>query len=236
MIFSKGDGMAFDLALYQHPLASFCHKVLIALYENDTPFEKRQVDLMNDESSARFLDIWPVGKMPVLRDEKRDKTIPETTIIIEYLDRYYPGSKPLLPKDEDDRLDVRLWDRFYDLYVQGPMQKIVIDRLRPEEERDHRGVAEARANLKTAYAMIEKQVADKTWATGEDFGMADCAAAPALFYAGILEPFADSHPQAAAYFERLLQRPSFKRVLKEAQPYFPHFPFVDAMPARFLKG
>lgn len=230
--------MAFDLTLYQHPLASFCHKVLIALYENETPFDKIQVDLANDESSARFLNIWPVGKMPVLRDDKRDKTIPETTIIIEYLDRYYPGSKPLLPKDDEARLDVRLWDRFYDLYVQGPMQKIVVDRLRPEEERDHRGVAEARANLKTAYEMIEKQMetAGKTWAVGEDFSMADCAAAPALFYAGILEPFADTHPQTAAYFERLLQRPSFQRVLTEAEPFFPFFPFVDEMPARFRKG
>ena len=221
------------LVLYYHPLASFCHKVLIALYENETPFEGRVVDLMDDAASARFLDLWPVGKIPVLRDESRDQTIPETTIIIEYLEQHYPGPRALLPAGGAERLDVRLWDRFFDLYVQVPMQKIVIDRLRSEGEHDARGVAEAKATLETAYRMIERQMADRTWATGEAFSLADCAAAPALFYADIVAPFSATHPHTAAYFERLVQRASFQRVLAEAQPYFHMFPYKEAMPARF---
>ena len=224
------------LTLYFHPLASFCHKVLIALYENDTPFTGRIVDLMDEGSSARFLAVWPVGKMPVLRDESRDRTIPETTIIIEYLDQLYPGRRPLLPVGEDARLDARLWDRFFDLYVQVPMQKIVIDRLRAEGEHDPRGVAEARDTLRTAYDMLERQLAGKTWAIGEDFTIADCAAAPALFYAGIVAPFSPSHPNVAAYFARLLARPSFKRVIAEARPYFQFFPFKDDMPPHLLEA
>lgn len=224
-----------SLALYYHPLASFCHKVLIALYENETPFEPRSVDLMDAEASREFFALWPVGKMPVLRDDARDRTVPETSIIIEYLDRYYPGSQPLLPADEATLLDVRLWDRFFDLYVQVPMQAIVADRIRPEGvARDPYGVTKARENLKTAYPMIEKHMAGRQWAAGDAFSMADCAAAPALFYADIIEPFSAEYPNAAAYFERLLVRPSFARVLLEARPYFHMFPFRADTPERFL--
>jgi glutathione S-transferase len=222
------------LTLYYHPLSSFCHKVLVALYENATPFTAKIVDLADETSRAGLLALWPVGKFPVLRDEGRDQTVPETTIIIEYLDRHYPGKRPLLPTQEGQRLDARLWDRIFDLYVQVPMQKIVADRLRPDGERDPRGVADAIAALGTAYGMIEQRMAERTWAAGEDFSIADCAAAPALFYAGIVAPFAGTHPRVAAYFERLVARPSFSRVLAEAQPYFRFFPFKDAMPARFI--
>lgn len=222
------------ITLYSHPLASFCHKVLIALYEKGTPFENKVVDLMDKDSSADFFNLWPVGKIPVLRDEKRDRTIPETTIIIEYLDQHYPGARALLPEDEDKRLDARLWDRFFDLYVQTPMQKIVVDRLRAEGEHDLRGVADSTAALQTAYGMIERQMARRTWAIGETFSIADCAAAPALFYAGIVAPFSATHPATAAYFERLVERPSFKRVITEARPYFQLFPFRESIPARFL--
>jgi glutathione S-transferase len=224
------------LELYFHPLASFCHKVLIALYENETPFTPHLLDLGNPDEKAAFLDIWPVGKMPILRDEARDETVPETSIIIEYLDRHYPGPVPLLPADEALRLDARLWDRFFDLYVQGPMQAIVGDRIRPEGERDPRGVANAEATLATAYGMIERRMAGRSWAVGEAFSIADCAAAPALFYAGIVAPFPPAHRNLAAYFERLLERPSFARVLKEARPYFAMFPYREKMPARFLDG
>ena len=223
------------LSLYFHPLASFCHKVLIALYENQTPFKGLLVDKLNVEENARFLEVWQVGKMPVLCDETANKVIPESSIIVEYLEQHYPGARPLLPVDPDQRLEARLWDRFYDLYVQAPMQKIVIDRLRPEGSQDPQGVAEARAILKTAYPMIEKQLSDKTWACGEFFSLADCAAIPALFYADCVEPFSKTYPHAAAYFERLLARPSVKRVIAEAQPYFPNFPFYAAMPERFRK-
>ena len=225
-----------NLVLYFHPLASFCHKVLMALYENETPFTGHIVDLADADSRANFIDVWPLGKFPVLRDETLDRTIPETTIIIEYLDQHYPGARPLLPADETERLDARLWDRFFDLYVQVPMQKIVADRIRPEAEHDPRGVADATATLKTAYDMIDRHMANRTWVVGENLTIADCAAAPALFYAGIVVPFANTQPNVAAYFERLLERPSFKRVLAEARPYFQFFPFKDAMPARFLNG
>jgi glutathione S-transferase len=191
---------------------------------------------MDDKASAEFLGLWPVGKIPVLRDEGADRTIPETTIIIEYLDRHYPGVHPLLPNDEAASLEARLWDRFFDLYVQVPMQTIVTDRLRADGEHDPRGVADASAGLATAYDMIERQMADRTWAAGEAFSLADCAAAPALFYASIVAPFPQSHANLAAYFERLIARPSFKRVIDEARPYFQFFPFKDSMPVRFLSG
>ena len=222
------------LRLFYHPLASFCHKVLMALYENGTPFEGELVDLMDEESRARYLDRWPIGKMPILYDEASGRTIPESSIIIEYLDHHYPGANPLLPEGDGQRLDVRLWDRFFDLYVQTPMQKIVGDRLRPDHEHDPRGVADAKASLRTAYDMIERQMATRTWATGERFTMADCAATPALFYAGIVAPFETTHPHTAAYFDRLAERASFKRLIGETRPYLAMFPFREAVPARFL--
>lgn len=225
-----------SLTLYQHPLASFCHKVLIALYENGTAFESHLVDLGNPEAKADFCELWPVGKMPVLRDVARDRTVPETTVIIEYLDQHYPGARPLLPPGQDERLDVRLWDRFFDLYVQVPVQKIVVDRIRPQAARDPYGVGEAQATLANAYDMLEQRMRERTWACGEEFSLADCAASPALFYAGIVAPFPPGHTHLAAYFERLMARPSVQRTIAEARPYFPMFPFVDAMPARFLQG
>jgi glutathione S-transferase len=221
------------LALYYHPLASFCHKVLIALYESGAPFEARMVDFGNEEASAAFLALWPVGKIPVLRDEARDRTIPETSIIIEYLVQHAPGAAPLIPADPDLAREARLWDRFFDLYVSVPMQKIVIDTFRPAGANDPRGVAEARSMLAMAYGMIERQMAGRTWAAGESFTMADCSAAPALFYSRTLVPFGGSHPNTAAYFERLVERPSFARTLKEAQPYFKNYPFSDAVERRF---
>ncbi|WP_026621346.1 glutathione S-transferase [Ensifer sp. WSM1721] len=222
------------LTLYLHPLASFCHKVLIALYENATPFEAQIVDLGDPAEHARYLEVWPVGKIPVLHDSTRDRTVPETSIIIEYLDRHYPGKVPLIPRDDDEALEARLWDRFFDLYVQVPMQKIVTNTLRASGENDRRGVADAQASLAIAYDLAERHFKERLYAVGESFSIADCAAAPALFYAGIVAPFDGTHPHLSAYFERLLQRPSFQRVLDEARPYFPLFPYKDAMPARFL--
>lgn len=223
------------LKLYAHPLASFCHKVLIALYEAETAFEMLQVDLLDHEEAKAFAEVWPVGKMPVLRDDSRDVTLPETSIIIEYLDQHYPGAQPLLPADAVLRLDVRLWDRFYDLYVQQPMQKIVVDRLRPEGARDAFGVTAARHDLQTAYGLIESEMLRKTFAAGDSFTMADCAAAPALFFAGIVEPFPESSVATRAYLERLLARPSVGRVITEARPYFEYFPYRERMPERFLR-
>lgn len=224
-----------SLVLHMHPLSSFCHKVLIALYENGTPFEAHTVNLMDGDARARLFAMWPMGKIPVLRDEKRNRTIPETSIIIEYLQQYYPGPQSLLPSDPDTRLEARLWDRNFDLFVNVQVQKIVGDRLRPEGDKDPRGVAEARNLLGLAYGMIDQQLATRRWAAGDTFTIADCAATPALFYAGIVQPFATSHPHVSAYFERLLERPSVRRTLAEARPWFKYFPFLEAMPERFLR-
>lgn len=221
------------LVLYYHPLASFCHKVLLALYENETAFEARLVDLGDERSSAEMLSFWPVGKIPVLRDERRQRTVPETSIIIEYLAQHYPGRTPLVPGDPELALEARLWDRFFDQYVSAPMQKLVGDRLRPSGSEDPAGVEEAKATLRRAYDLAERQLTSRTWATGDAFGMADCAAAPALFYANIVLPFSQAHPSLGAYFERLVARPSFARVIDEARPYFGLFPLCDQVPARF---
>ncbi|MGT2433277.1 glutathione S-transferase family protein [Cupriavidus basilensis] len=223
------------LTLHAHPLSSFCHKVLIALYENGTPFSTHLVNLGEPDSRAAFLALWPIGKMPVLRDDSRGLTIPESTIIIEYLDQHYPGARPLLPATDDERREVRLWDRTFDHYVHIPVQKIVGDRLRADGERDPRGVADAQAMLRTAYDMIEQHMADRTWVAGEHFTLADCSAEPALFYAGMVMPFAQTHPRLAAYAERLWGRPSVQRVIAEARPYFHLFPVKGAIPARFLR-
>jgi len=213
-----------SLTLHFHPLASFCHKVLIALYENGTPFTANQVDLSNPAERAALLDLWPIGKFPVLRDDARKQTLPESTIIIEYLDRHYAGHTRFLPEDADRALQVRLQDRFYDLYVHEPMQKIVADRIRPAGAKDSHGVDEARARLTTSYGMIDREMATRSWALGDAFSLADCAAAPALFYANEVWPIGDAQAEARAYLDRLKTRPSYARVLKEAEPYFVMFP------------
>lgn len=224
-----------SLTLYLHPLASFCHKVLIALYENDIPFAASLVDFSNPGSAAAHIERWPVGKIPVLHDSVGNRVVAETSIMIEYLQRHYPGPAMLIPDDADLKLDVRLWDRFFDLYVSVPMQKIVGDRLRPEGSTDSFGVAEARATLDTAYGMIEGQLYIGPWITGDTFTMADCSALPALFFATIVHPLGDDRPMLRDYFERLLARPSVRRVISEAQPYFKFFPYREAMPERFLE-
>lgn len=223
------------LTLYLHPLASFCHKVLIALYENQIDFRAKTVDFGDPGSAAMLLEKWPVGKIPVLHDSSLDRTVPETSIIIEYLQQKYPGIVPLLPEEEDANLEARLWDRFFDLYVSAPMQRIVTDRIRPEDAKDPSGVAEARKTLDTAYAMIDAQVAAAAWAIGDQFTIADCAAAPGLFFASIVQPFSESQTRLSRYFERLLERPSVRRTLADARPYFSMFPYRDAMPERFLE-
>ena len=218
-----------SLKLHYHPLASFCHKALIALYENGTPFEPVIVDLGDPESSAKFRALWPMAKMPVLQDTARGRIVPESTIVVEYLDRFYPGPTRLVPEEPDLAWQTRLWDRFYDCYVQEPMQKIVLDRLRPEGNRDQHGVEQAKKQVRSAYDMLEGEMRSKTWAMGEIFTMADCAAAPALFYANAVVPFGEQHGNAAAYLDRLMARPSFARVLEEAAPYFKNFP-LDRKP------
>jgi glutathione S-transferase len=216
--------IAMALKLYYHPFASFCQKVLIAFYENAIAFEPEMVDLGDPESRAAFAAVWPLAKFPVLRDEARGLTIPESTSIIEYLDQHRSGPVALIPAEPEAALQARLWDRFHDNYIQHPMQKIVADRLRLPERRDPQGVAEARALLDTAYGILESEMAAKTWAAGEDFTLADCAAAPGLYYADLVHPFSEAHPHLERYFQRLMARPSFARVVEEAKPYRHLFP------------
>lgn len=210
-----------SLTLHFHPLSSFCWKTLIALYENSTPFTPNSVNLGDPAERAALLELWPIGKFPVLSDNARGETVPESSVIIEYLDRFYPGPTKFIPDAAGPALQTRLRDRFYDLYVHLPMQKIVGDRLRPEGRQDPHGVEEARAQLRTSYAMIERQMAGKTaWAMGDDFSLADCAAAPSLFYSSMVVPFGEGQDNLAAWLERLKTRRSFARVLKEAEPFF----------------
>ena len=212
------------LELYLHPLSSYCWKALTAFYENDTPFVPHIVDLGDATSRAEFLKIWPIGKFPVLHDDARDRTVPESTIIIEYLAQHYPGKTQLVPPDADLARQTRLRDRFFDQYVHDPMQKIVGDKLRPAGKSDPFGVERARAQLQTSYTILDADMTSKTWVMGEEFTLADCAAAPALYYANLLMPLAGTYPNASRYLQRLTERPSFARVVREAQPYFHLFP------------
>lgn len=213
-----------SLTLYFHPLSSFCQKALIAFYENDTPFTPHVVDLTDETSRAEFKKVWPIGKFPVLRDDAKDQTVPESSIIIEYLAQHYPGKTELVPKDAEQARRMRLSDRFFDLYVNVPMQKIITDRLRPAGKSDPYGIEQARTLLETACGLIDEQMAAQTWAIGEAFSMADCAAAPALFYADMVMPLGGTYKNAAAYLGRLMERPSFARALKEAHPYLALLP------------
>jgi glutathione S-transferase len=212
------------LVLYYHPLASYCWKALIAFYESGVEFEREIVDLMDPDQKAEFLKLTPLGKFPVLVDGAAGKGFPESTIIIEYLAMNYPDAAKLIPADKDLALRVRLSDRFYDNYVHEKMQRIVGDRLRPADRRDPHGVEQWRVELDSALALVDRDMEDGGWATGLTFTMADCSAAPALFYADKIAPLAGKHPGAARYLERLKERPSFARVLKEAEPYFANFP------------
>ena len=218
-----------DLTLYYHPLSSYCHKALIALYEHGVAFEKRLIDLSSEAERAELQALWPLVKFPVLRDHAQRRDVPETSIIIEYLDRHHPGAQPLIPADWDAALDVRLWDRFFDHYVMTPMQQIVADRIQSANG----DLSSQRALLATAYGMLEQQLADREWIASADFSLADCSAAPALFYASTLVPFTAGQPRLSTYFERLVQRPSFSQVIEEAKPWFDFYPFAEALPQRF---
>lgn len=211
-----------SLTLYFHPLSCYCQKVLVALYENGTPFTPKLVNLGDPGERAEFLALWLIGKFPLLADGAR--LVPESSVIIEYLALHHAGPQALLPEKPVAALEVRRLDRFFDLYVTTPMQKIVLDRIRSAESKDPLGVDEAKEMLKRAYGVLEAEFDGRTWATGESFSMADCSAAPALFYAERCVSFQGGYPRLAAYFERLRTRPSFARVLAEAEPFFQFFP------------
>ena len=212
--------------LYAHPFSSYCQKALTALYENATPFEYRHLE--DPAASAELAALWPIKRFPVLVDG--DRTVLEATCVIEYLDLHHPGPVKLIPDDRDAALEVRMLDRFFDNYVSTPQQKLVSDALRPADARDPYGVAEARALLERAYAWLDAYLDGRTWAAGEAFSLADCAAAPFLFYADWSHPIDAGHTRVRAYRERLLARPSFRRAVDEARPYRHYFPL--GAPAR----
>ena len=213
-----------SLTLYFHPLSSFCHKALIALYENGTPFTPRIVDLGDPRPAPAFRAIWPIGKFPVLRDEATDR-------LIAGVEHHHRVPRPALSgrgRGSCRRRGTRAADAAcatasIDLYVHVPMQKIVTDRLRPTDKKDPFGVDEARMTLDTALGIVDRAMADKTWAMGDTFTLADCSAGPPLFYASMM-PFAGAHPNADRYLERLMERPSYARTIAEARPYLHLFP------------
>jgi len=211
-----------SLTLYAHPFSSYCQKVLIALYENAIPFELRLLAPGDERAAAEHAALWPLKRMPVLLDA--DRTIVEASIIIEHLDLHHPGPVRLIPEDPRAALDVRMMDRFFDNYVMTPMQKIVFDSIRAAENRDRQGVAEARELLDTAYRWLEDVVKGREWAAGNVRSLADCAAAPALFYADWVHPIGKVFANVHAYRRRLLAWPSFARAVDEARPYRPLFP------------
>ncbi|MCJ9430635.1 glutathione S-transferase family protein [Kordiimonas marina] len=220
------------LVLHYHPLSSFCHKVLIALYEKEIDFDLHHLDLAAPGVRERFNALWPVGKMPVLEDSGRGQVMGEASIIIEYLDLHYPGARQMLPADADAALEVRLWGQIMDNYVQHQMQKCVTDGMRPEGKGDPFGVTEAAACIKNCFRLINDRMKDRAWLAGEDFSLADCAAEPALFYGRLVVPMED-FPHLSAYFERLIARPTVARVLEEARPWFHLLPVADRLEARF---
>ena len=212
------------LQLYFHPFASFCQKALIAFHEKQVPFEPHPVDLGDADSRAEFYALWPIGRFPVLRDTARGRSHGESSIIVEYVDGLSDSGPPLIPADHDRALAVREWDRLLDNYVHIQMQKIVGDRLRPEGRHDPQGVEDARALIETAFGVLERAFDGDAWLVGNTFTLADCAAAPPLFYAEKLVGFRNRYPRLSAYFGRLLDRPSFQRVIEDARAYRHFFP------------
>ena len=212
------------LRLFAHPLSSYCWKVLIPLYEAGTPFTFEMLEFgAQDGPIVEFMQRWPIGKMPLLRDEARDETVVESSIIIEYLDRHYPGAG-LIPADPEVALEARFMDRVFDNYVMTPQGRLVFEVIRPEGAKDPHGVAEARTLLEKAYAWLEETLSDgRAWAAGEAFSIADVSACPSLFYAQRCHAWGD-RPHLQAYYDRLEARPSFQRVIQEAQPYMHMFP------------
>lgn len=208
--------------LYAHPFSSYCQKALVALYENSTPFTFRLLGPGEDAAAAEHGALWPLRKFPVLEDDGR--AVVEASIIIEYLDLHHPGPVRMIPEDPRAALEVRTMDRIFDNYVMTPMQKLVLDCMRDADSRDPLGVADARRTLESAYRWLDGKLAGREWAVGDAFSLADCAAAPSLFYADWVQPIDDEFANLRAYRRRLLARPSFARAVDEARPYRHFFP------------
>lgn len=210
------------LQLYFHPFSSYCQKALVALYENAIPFEQHEIAGPDSPAMQTLTRLWPMKRFPVLVDGER--TVLEASCIIEYLGLTRPGPVCLIPADAQAALEVRMMDRFFDNYVATPQQKIVFDAIRPEAARDAYGVAQAREMLDTAYAWLDRVMAGREWAAGDRFSLADCGAAPFLFYADWTHRIGEQHANVRAYRRRLLARPSFARAVDEARPFRAYFP------------
>lgn len=223
-----------SLQFHFHPLSSYCHKALIAFYEQGTSFERVTLNLMDKQASEKFLTLSPFGKMPALEDSTRGHIVNEATTIIEYLDEYYPGQTRLIPADTDQAWQARMWDRFFDNYLHEHMQRTVGDALRADGNRDPYTVAESKKRIFHFYGVLDKHMYEREW-IGTHFSLADCAAAPSLFYANTIYPLGQQYPSARAYLGRLMARPSYARVLEEAEPFFNFFP-LEPKPARILQS
>jgi glutathione S-transferase len=208
--------------LYAHPFSSYCWKVLVALYENHTAFTYRSLGPEDPQAAVELETLWPLKKFPVLVDDGRP--VIESSVIIEYLALHYPGPVRLIPAAPDSALEVRFLDRYFDNYVMTPMSKIVANQIRPEDRRDPYGVEEARAALDTAYGWLDGTMSRRTWAAGDEFTLADCAAAPSLFYADWAHPIGEKFTHVRSYRARLLARPSVARAVDEARPFRHFFP------------
>lgn len=208
------------LTLYSHPFSSYCQKMLIALYENETPFDYRSLE--DSSAKAECAALWPFGRFPVLVDDGR--TVAESSIIIEHLAFHYPGPVRLLPDKAVEAIEVRFLDRVFDNYVMAEMQKPVFAALNGDEARTREAMEKAQLALDTVYAWLEERFAGRHWAAGNSFTMADCSAGPALFYADWVHPIGQAFPRVRAYRSRLLERPSFARAVAEARPFRQYFP------------
>jgi glutathione S-transferase len=208
------------IELFAHPFSSYCQKALIAFYENDIPFTYR---MLEDAGVGEELEaLWPMKRFPILRENER--VVLEATMVIEYLQVHHPGPVKLVPEDPDVAVEARMLDRFFDNYVMTPQGKFVFDALRPAESRDPYGVEEARKMLDISYAWLDERMQGRTWAVGENFTLADCAAAPSLFYADWTHPISTEYGNLISYRARLLERPSFARAVDEARPFRHYFP------------
>lgn len=209
-----------SIEFFAHPFSSYCQKVLIAFYENDIPFTWRMVE--DPGVSEELAALWPMKRFPILRDNGR--VVLETSAIIEYLQVHHPGPVRLIPGDPDLAVEVRMLDRVFDNYVMTPQDKCVFDAIRPAEHRDPYGVDEARRMLDVSYAWLDQRMQGRTWAAGETFTLADCAAAPSLFYADWTYRIPEQYGALHAYRARLLQRSSFARAVDEARKFRHYFP------------
>lgn len=209
-----------SLTLYAHPFSSYCQKVLIALWENDTPFTYRHME--EPGAGDALAKLWPIGKFPVLVDG--DRVVVETSIIIDYLDIHYRGDVQFVPDDRAAALDVRLLDRFFDHYVMNAAQVAVNESLRAEPDRLDEAKLKAASALETAYGWLEQRLVGREWAAGDHFSLADCAAAPSLFYADWVHRIGSGFPLVRAYRTRLMARPSFARAVEEGRTYRSYFP------------